>query len=211
MSTGRPAVERLTWRPPLTVGALPIAMVVTAIGVGFNLLRLVMRLDHGPLVASMLAFALLGCAAAVSAWALGLDGHALGLRRSIAGRGLIGGALSASVLVGAALATAPVTRLPSAGQVLGGIALFGLCTAPAEELLFRGVLYAAVARELGPLAAVVVSSVAFAAAHVPVYGLGSLPVAICAGLVLGWLRWWSSSLAAPTAVHAVADLALLWL
>jgi len=36
-------------------------------------------------------------------------------------------------------------------------------------------------------------------------------VAVAAGLLLGWLRWWCNSLAGPWAVHTLADLSLLWL
>jgi len=61
----------------------------------------------------------------------------------------------------------------------------------------------------GPTMAIVVTAVVFAVAHWPVYGPTILPLDFGAGLLLGWLRWWSRSLVPVIVTHAVADLALL--
>ena len=95
--------------------------------------------------------------------------------------------------------------------MLAGLVLFGLGTAPAEEYLFRGVLQGVLSARFGSAIGVSVTALSFALAHVPVYGVASLPVAVAAGLLFGWLRWWTGSLVVPIAVHALADLALLWL
>lgn len=74
----------------------------------------------------------------------------------------------------------------------------------AEEAFFRRFLYGWLA-EAGALLAVVLAAAAFAAVHVPIYGLGSLPLNLAAGLVFGWQRWASGSWTAPAATHAAAN------
>ena len=198
------APRRADWRVPT------VTIAVAALGLGFNLLRIAWGLDHGSLALSMAAFTGLGAVAVALAFGLRLRPSELGLTRP-GGVALAGVVVAATVLAGAALLNRPVVHLPALPSLVAGLALFGLFTAPAEELLFRGVLYGVVARIAGPVAAVALSSLAFALVHVPVYGFASLPLALTAGAILGWLRWWSGSLAAPAAVHVVADLALLWL
>jgi membrane protease YdiL (CAAX protease family) len=198
-----------------------VAVAVTALGVGFNMLRLALALDRAPLAYSLVAFAALTLAAAGLAVRLDLSRQQLGLRPPDLVALFVGGTMAVIVLAGAAWLTAPFVRVPSALQLASGALLFGLGTAPAEELLFRGVLYGVIDRygddrhggdhRGHPVLATGVTALAFALAHVPVYGWGSLPVAVCAGLVLGWLRWWSGSLVLPGLVHAIADLAILWL
>jgi membrane protease YdiL (CAAX protease family) len=188
-----------------------VVVLVTALGVGFNLLRLALGLDRAPLLYSVLAFAALTVAAAGLALRLGMSREQLGLRRPDLLAVVLGGTMAVIVLAGAAWLTAPFILVPSAVQLASGLLLFGAGTAPAEELLFRGVLYGTIDRRGGPVLATGVSALAFALAHVPVYGWGSLGVAVCAGLLLGWLRWWSGSLVVPGLVHLLADLAILWL
>jgi membrane protease YdiL (CAAX protease family) len=198
-------IRRFRWRD------LTLAMLVPVVGVAFNLLRLGLRLDRGTLPASLLAFGLLAVGGALMGRLAGLERARLGVTMPRPVPAVVGGAMAAVVLTGAAFMTAPLTRPPDIAQLAGGLALFGLGTAPAEELLFRGVLYGLVDRTAGGTAAIVVSSVAFAAVHVPVYGVASVPLAVSAGLLLSWLRWWSRSLLPPVVVHAIADLSLLWL
>jgi membrane protease YdiL (CAAX protease family) len=196
---------------PLGSRTVRMTAVLMLGGLSFNLVRMRLRLDAGPLWLSMVAFGLLGLAALACAAALGRSRDDLGLKRPLRTPFLLGSALGAAVMVTMAAVTAPVTRVPGAQQLLGGIALFALCTGPAEELLFRGLLYGVVAEEHGPVTATAVTAVAFALIHVPAYGFASLPVATCAGLLFGWLRWWCRSLAGPWLVHSIADLSLLWL
>jgi len=69
-----------------------------------------------------------------------------------------------------------------------------------EELVFRGLLYGWVAGRWGPLAAFIVSSLAFAAAHYePAHVVLVLPL----GLWFGWLRWRSNSLVPSIVAHVV--------
>jgi membrane protease YdiL (CAAX protease family) len=74
-----------------------------------------------------------------------------------------------------------------------------------EELVFRGVLFDAVARIGGAVCAAVVCAVAFALLHVPLYGWRVLPLDVGAGLWLGGLRMLSGGVAAPAVAHVVAD------
>ena len=59
---------------------------------------------------------------------------------------------------------------------------------------------AGLARALG------VAAVAFALLHVPLYGWSVLPLDLAVGVVLGLLRSWSGTAAAPAVTHVVADL-----
>ena len=74
----------------------------------------------------------------------------------------------------------------------------------AEELLFRRLLYGALA-VFGTAAAVCGSAVVFAAVHVPAYGLGAFPVDLAAGLLFAWQRWASGTWTASAVTHAAAN------
>jgi membrane protease YdiL (CAAX protease family) len=76
-----------------------------------------------------------------------------------------------------------------------------------EEVLLRGVLFDAVARWTGSIAAVAVTSVAFGLIHVPLYGWSVVPLDIAVGVWLGGLRMSSGSVLAPFLAHLIADLA----
>ncbi|HEX2054508.1 MAG TPA: CPBP family intramembrane glutamic endopeptidase [Actinomycetota bacterium] len=77
--------------------------------------------------------------------------------------------------------------------------------AVAEELFFRRLVYGWLER-WGALAAICGSAALFAAIHVPVYGVGVLPLDFAAGLVFGWQRRASGGWSAPAATHVVANL-----
>jgi membrane protease YdiL (CAAX protease family) len=69
-----------------------------------------------------------------------------------------------------------------------------------EETLFRGVLLPVVGRQLGPPAAVVISALIFAIAHLSLAELVPLSVL---GVGLGLLRWQTGRLAACVCLHAL--------
>ena len=75
----------------------------------------------------------------------------------------------------------------------------------AEETFLRGALWKAVTEAHGPQAALVVTTVAFALMHVPLYGWHVLPLDLAVGAWLGGLRMVSGSVLAPTLAHLVAD------
>ncbi len=76
-----------------------------------------------------------------------------------------------------------------------------------EEVLFRGLLLPGLATTMTPSRALLASSALFALFHVPSHGVGALaPGAL--GLVFGWARLRTGSLAAPILLHAANNLAV---
>jgi membrane protease YdiL (CAAX protease family) len=126
--------------------------------------------------------------------------------------GIIQVSSSALVLYQAAAqpdVTPLVSRLPLAG--LGNTLLAGACfavlNALLEELIFRGILYDAVAAQWGWGAAVGATAVAFGVGHVNGYPpgwLGSVLAGIY-GVMLGLLRWYTRGLVLPVVAHVFAD------
>lgn len=87
------------------------------------------------------------------------------------------------------------------------LVLLALVAGLAEEILFRGVLQAGLARVLPGWAAVLVAGTAFGLAHfiTPAYAL----LAGLAGVYLGALFWLEGSLTAPIVTHALYDIVAL--
>ncbi len=90
-------------------------------------------------------------------------------------------------------------------------ALVVTVVAVAEEAFLRGALYSLVRDWRGDTVALLVTAVAFAALHLPLYGWGSVPLDLAVGLVLGVLREQTGGWAAPAVCHVAADLAAWWL
>ncbi len=86
-----------------------------------------------------------------------------------------------------------------------------ILVASAEELVLRGALFDELDGSVGTLAAVLVTSVAFALMHVPLYGWHVVPLDLGVGLWLAGLRLATGGIVAPAIAHAVADLATWWL
>ena len=81
--------------------------------------------------------------------------------------------------------------------------------AVAEEAFFRRLVYGWLASwgaSWGAVAAICGSALAFAAIHVPVYGLAVLPIDTAAGLLLGWQRWVTGGWSASGITHVAANL-----
>ncbi len=96
-----------------------------------------------------------------------------------------------------------VVALPYAvTMAAGGASLAG---AVAEEVFFRRLVYDALARWGAPVA-VVGAAIAFAAIHVPAYGVMVIPLDLAAGLVLGWQRSVTGTWTVPAITHVVANL-----
>jgi len=83
--------------------------------------------------------------------------------------------------------------------------------AVAEEIAMRGALFDTVRTWCGDGGALIATTLVFAALHVPLYGIGSLPLDLAAGLLLGGLRIVSGGVLAPAVAHVIADLAGGWL
>jgi membrane protease YdiL (CAAX protease family) len=126
--------------------------------------------------------------------------------------GLAGGA----VLIGVAVLGRFASAGPSAPFAVpfAPWALATILVATAEELVLRGALFdavSAVSERSGTVAAIIVTSVAFALMHVPLYGWQVVPLDLGVGLWLAGLRLLSGGIAAPAIAHAAADLATYWL
>jgi uncharacterized protein len=148
------------------------------------------------------ALALLALAAGAG-WRLGR----LSFRAAALGAG--GGA----VLVAAWLTVRPGTALELA-PLNAAIALWTpivAIIAVAEEVALRGVLFNAVRGWGGDGWALVATTVIFGLMHLPLYGIGALPLDLAIGLMLGGLRIVSGGVLAPAVAHAIADLAGGWL
>jgi membrane protease YdiL (CAAX protease family) len=119
---------------------------------------------------------------------------------------------------GAALvALAVVAHLGASGPSLAPAAAFlpwasiTILVATAEELVLRGVLFAAIRRRAGVATAIAVTSVVFALMHVPTYGWHVVPLDLGVGIWLGGLRVLGRGVAAPALAHVLADLVTWWL
>ena len=103
------------------------------------------------------------------------------------------------------------------GLFAGPVALFvpwvaiTVVVATAEELVLRGALFRAVEASGGLMAAIVLTTLAFALMHVPLYGWRVVPLDLGVGLWLAGLRLLSGGVVAPAIAHAMADLAAWWL
>jgi membrane protease YdiL (CAAX protease family) len=123
------------------------------------------------------------------------------------------GAAGGAALVGLAV----VAHLGTPGPSLAPAAAFlpwasiTILVAAAEELVLRGVLFAAIRRHAGVVAAVAVTSVVFALMHVPTYGWHVVPLDLGVGIWLGGLRLLGRGVAAPVVAHGLADLVTWWL
>jgi membrane protease YdiL (CAAX protease family) len=83
-----------------------------------------------------------------------------------------------------------------------------LLAAVAEELWFRRLCYGLLV-PAGEWYATSTTAVLFALIHLPVYGAWVLPLDLCAGLLLGWLRARSGSWVPPAISHAFANVLIL--
>ena len=141
-----------------------------------------------------------------------------------AGRPTLPGPRSVVIGIAVGLGLALITLAASSVSGIGAGTLLGRPAAPfvpwaaitivvatAEEAILRGRLFDAIRRAGGLAPAMLVTTVAFALMHVPLYGWHVVPLDLAVGLALGGLRLATGGIAAPAAAHAVADLATWWL
>jgi membrane protease YdiL (CAAX protease family) len=123
------------------------------------------------------------------------------------------GAAGGGALVGAWLLSqgGPGVHVASPNTALALWTPIVALVAVAEEVALRGALFTAVRSWGGDGAALVVTTILFAVMHVPLYGIGALPLDLAAGLLLGGLRIVSGGVLAPAVAHVIADLAGGWL
>ena len=121
-------------------------------------------------------------------------------------------ALVAIVIAGASIAGAQlVPGLARPAADLAPWAAVTILVACAQEALLRGRLFDAIRHAGGVVPAVLVSTIAFALMHVPLYGWHVVPLDLAVGLAFAGLRLATGSVLAPAAAHSVADLATWWL
>ena len=182
--------------PPLLLSILAIAVAARVLAGG--------RTPAASTPAALLFAAILAATALASGWRPGR------LRLGNAARG---------AAVGAALVLIAALRTPLAAHGIGiGLDLRFAAWAPAvvtvavaEEWLLRGALHDAL-RAQGDLTAVLVGAAGFALLHLPLYGVGALPLDLAVGVTLGGLRVLTGGVGAPATAHAAADLAtwVMW-
>lgn len=98
-----------------------------------------------------------------------------------------------------------LSRMAVAGWLLYAVALAPI----AEEVLIRGEGFAQSRGFLAPAAAILVTAILFAAAHVSSFGLARPVSLLPLALVLGWLRWRTGRLWPCICLHGWSNLALI--
>jgi membrane protease YdiL (CAAX protease family) len=140
--------------------------------------------------------------------ALGALGLAFGARDLGLARSALGSRLAAGVAIGVVLLLPALARERPGPLLPAAFAVAAIAVSIGEEIAFRGALFAALDAWLGPLPAVLGSTLVFTAGHVlshPPEFL--LPVATAGALLAAW-RWACRDLVAPIVAHCIADLAL---
>ncbi|MDQ6877962.1 MAG: CPBP family intramembrane metalloprotease [Candidatus Dormibacteraeota bacterium] len=141
--------------------------------------------------------------AALALTVAGLPLASLGLGTSRLGLRILGGlALAAVLLLPAAVRASAAPILPAS------LALVAVTISVAQELAFRGALYAALDQAGGAPLAIAGSTVAWTAAHALSHPPAFLAAVAAAGLLLALWRWACKDLVAPIIGHVIADLAL---
>jgi membrane protease YdiL (CAAX protease family) len=141
--------------------------------------------------------------AALTVTVIGWPAPKLGLGTSRLGLRILGGlALAVVLLLPAAVRASAAPIIPAS------LALVAVIISVAQELAFRGVLYAALDEAGGAPLAIVGSTVAWTAAHALSHPPAFLGAVAAAGLLLALWRWACRDLVAPIIGHVIADLAL---
>jgi membrane protease YdiL (CAAX protease family) len=141
--------------------------------------------------------------AALALTVIGWPASRLGLGTSRLGLRILGGmALAAVLLLPAAV------RANSAPILPASLALAAVTISIAQELAFRGALYAALDEAGGAPLAIAGTTILWTAAHALSHPPAFLGAVAAAGLLLALWRWACRDLVAPIIGHALADLAL---
>jgi hypothetical protein len=101
---------------------------------------------------------------------------------------------------------AALPKLPYGGVFIAGT-LFAFLNAFLEEVIFRGVLFDAIASQFNRPLTVFFTALLFGYGHMHGYPPGPLGAVLAGlyGLALGWLRVFSGGLGLPASAHVVAD------
>jgi uncharacterized protein len=96
-----------------------------------------------------------------------------------------------------------------AGEVVFLVAALTVVTPIAEELAFRGYLFAALTRWRGPWLAAILTGALFGAAHIAVYPPEFLPALAIVGFGLCLIFWFTGSLLPCVGMHALNNAVVL--
>jgi membrane protease YdiL (CAAX protease family) len=96
-----------------------------------------------------------------------------------------------------------------AGEVVFLVAALTVVTPIAEELAFRGYLFAALTRWRGPWLAAILTGTLFGAAHIAVYPPEFLPALAVVGFGLCLIFWFTGSLLPCVGMHALNNAVVL--
>jgi membrane protease YdiL (CAAX protease family) len=140
---------------------------------------------------------------ALALTAFGFPTAQLGLGTSRLGLRILGG-----LALGAVLLLPAAVRANSAPILPASLALAAVTISIAQELAFRGALYAALDEAGGAPLAIIGSTVAWTAAHALSHPPAFLGAVAAAGLLLALWRWACRDLVGPIVGHVIADLAL---
>ena len=97
----------------------------------------------------------------------------------------------------------------SHAAVAAWLAYLAILAPVAEELLLRGEAFARAQAATGPVGAILVTAMIFAAAHVSSWGLARPVSLLPLAFALGWLRWRTGRLWPSIALHGWSNLALV--
>jgi membrane protease YdiL (CAAX protease family) len=133
--------------------------------------------------------------------------------------GLVLGAITLAIAVGTIAAAGAVSFEVQSGAALrialgfAGLGLYFLLAAAFEELLVRGFVFQAIAHNVGPVAAIAITSVAFSLLHIgnPNVTIFAILNTVLAGVWLGVAYWLTRSLWLATALHASWNFAMVWI
>ena len=124
---------------------------------------------------------------------------------------MVAGVLGGGALVAIAALTRPLPHLWLPAAPFAPWLAITVIVAVAEEGMLRGVLFTRIENRRGWPLALGITTILFAAMHVPLYGWQVVPLDLGVGLWLGGLRLATGGAAAPAVAHVLADLATWWL
>ena len=128
-----------------------------------------------------------------------------------AGFGFAAAILAVALLSWVPRGESEMTRILEPSSGLLRVAAMALIAPWAEELLLRGVLYGALERKAGPIAAVIGSASVFSILHFAQHlgSLGPWLVVTVTGLILSMVRWYTGSTVGSTVSHLVYNACLI--
>jgi membrane protease YdiL (CAAX protease family) len=123
--------------------------------------------------------------------------------------GVLAGVACGALLHAALPSKATVAVRTPGRAAIAGLGLLLASVAFAEEVIWRGFVFAALRLSGGPLVAFVGTTVGFAAMHAIAQGWSGLRTHVLTGAAMGLVFWVSGSLASAIALHVTYNLMFL--